>query len=53
MPKLIVTTRSRETSEIDTIDGAAATRSHHVEAFVAAGFRRDGLVLRKAVDFAR
>jgi ATP-dependent Lhr-like helicase len=43
----------RQDLEIETIDGAAATRSHHVEAFVAAGFRRDGLVLRKAVDFAR
>jgi ATP-dependent helicase Lhr and Lhr-like helicase len=39
--------------EIESIDGAAATRSHHVDAFVAAGFRRDGLSLRKAVDFAR
>jgi ATP-dependent Lhr-like helicase len=43
----------RQDLEIESIDGAAATRSHHVEAFVAAGFRRDGLVLRKAVDFSR
>jgi ATP-dependent Lhr-like helicase len=43
----------RQDLGIETIDGAAATRSHHVEAFVNAGFRRDGLLLRKAVDFAR
>jgi ATP-dependent Lhr-like helicase len=43
----------RHDLEIETIDGAAATRSHHAQAFVAEGFRRDGLLLRKAIDFAR
>jgi ATP-dependent Lhr-like helicase len=42
----------RHDLEIETIDGAAATKSPHAAAFVAAGFRRDGLMLRKAVDFA-
>ncbi len=41
----------RHDLEIETIDGAAATKSPHVDAFVAVGFRRDGLTLRKAVDF--
>jgi ATP-dependent Lhr-like helicase len=41
----------RHDLEIETIDGAAATRSPHSAAFVAAGFRRDGLTLRKALDF--
>jgi len=41
----------RHDLEIETIDGAAATKSPHAAAFVAAGFRRDGLTLRKAVDF--
>ena len=40
----------RHDLEIETIDGAAATKSPHAAAFVAAGFRRDGLTLRKAVD---
>jgi len=43
-------TRQRDL-EIETIDGAAATRSPHAAAFTAAGFRRDGLKLRKPVDF--
>jgi len=43
----------RQDLEIETIDGAPGTRSHHADAFVAVGFRRDGLLLRKAVDFAR
>ena len=41
----------RHDLEIETIDGASATKSPHVAAFVAMGFRRDGLTLRKAVDF--
>ncbi len=41
----------RHDLEIESIDGAAATKSPHAAAFVAAGFRRDGLTLRKAVDF--
>ena len=41
----------RHDLEIETIDGAAATKSPHAAAFVAAGFRRDGLTLRKVVDF--
>jgi ATP-dependent Lhr-like helicase len=41
----------RHDLEIETIDGAAAAKGRHVAAFVAAGFRRDGLTLRKAVDF--
>ena len=41
----------RHDLEIETIDGAAATRSPHSGAFVAVGFRRDGLTLRKALDF--
>ena len=41
----------RHDLEIETIDGAAATKSPHAAAFVAAGFRRDGLTLRKAVEF--
>jgi len=43
-------TRHRDL-EIETIDGAAATRSPHAAAFTAAGFRRDGLKLRRPVDF--
>jgi len=43
----------RHDLEIETIDGAAATRSRHAPAFLATGFRRDGLTLRKAVDFGR
>jgi ATP-dependent Lhr-like helicase len=46
-------THRRHDLEVDTIDGAAATRSPHAAAFVALGFRRDGLTLRKAVDFGR
>ena len=42
----------RHDLEIESIDGAAATKSSHAAAFRAAGFRRDGLTLRKAVDFA-
>jgi ATP-dependent Lhr-like helicase len=42
----------RHDLEIETIDGAAATKSPHAAAFVAVGFRRDGLTLRKAVAFA-
>jgi hypothetical protein len=42
----------RHDLEIETIDGAAATRSPYAAAFVAVGFRRDGLTLRKALDFA-
>jgi ATP-dependent Lhr-like helicase len=41
----------RHDLEIETIDGAAATRSPYAAAFVAVGFRRDGLTLRKALDF--
>ena len=41
----------RHDLEIETIDGAAATRSPFAAAFVALGFRRDGLSLRKALDF--
>jgi hypothetical protein len=41
----------RHDLEIETIDGAAATKSPHAAVFVAAGFRRDGLTLRMAVDF--
>jgi ATP-dependent Lhr-like helicase len=37
--------------EVETIDGAAATRSPRAAAFVAVGFRRDGLKLRKPADF--
>ena len=43
----------RHDLEIETINGEAATKSPHVGAFVATGFRRDGLVLRKSIDFAR
>ena len=43
----------RHDLEIEKIDGAAATKSPHAAAFVALGFRRDGLALRKAVDFGR
>ena len=43
----------RHDLEIETIDGAAATRSPHAAAFVAAGYRREGLSLRKAIDFGR
>ena len=43
----------RHDLEIETIDGAAAMKSPHASAFLAAGFRRDGLTLRKTVDFAR
>ena len=42
----------RHDLEIETIDGAPATKSAHVSAFVEAGFRRDGLTLRKPVDFS-
>jgi ATP-dependent Lhr-like helicase len=42
----------RHDLEIEAIDGAAATKSPHAAAFVATGFRRDGLTLRKAVAFA-
>ena len=41
----------RHDLEIESIDGAAATKSPHAATFVAAGFRRDGLTLRKAADF--
>jgi ATP-dependent Lhr-like helicase len=41
----------RRDLEVETIDGAAATRSPHAEAFTALGFRRDGLKLRKPADF--
>jgi ATP-dependent Lhr-like helicase len=41
----------RHDLEIEAIDGAAATRSPFAAAFVAVGFRRDGLTLRKALDF--
>jgi len=41
----------RHDLEIETIDGAAATKSPYAAAFAASGFRRDGLTLRKAVDF--
>ena len=41
----------RHDLQIENIDGAAATRSPHSAAFVAVGFRRDGLTLRKALDF--
>ena len=41
----------RHDLEIDTSAGAAATQSPHAAAFVATGFRRDGLTLRKAIDF--
>ena len=37
--------------EIETIDGAAATKSAHAVAFTAVGFRRDGLKLRKPTEF--
>jgi ATP-dependent Lhr-like helicase len=43
----------RHDLEIEKIDGGSATKSPHAAAFVALGFRRDGLVLRKAIDFAR
>jgi len=42
----------RHDLEIETIDGAAATKSPHAAAFVAIGFRRDGLTLRKALAFS-
>ena len=42
----------RHDLEIETIDGAPATKSSHASAFVQAGFRRDGLTLRKPVDFS-
>jgi ATP-dependent Lhr-like helicase len=42
----------RHDLEIETIDGAAATKSPHAAAFLAVGFRRDGLTLRKSVDFS-
>jgi ATP-dependent Lhr-like helicase len=41
----------RHDLEIETIDGAAATRSPHADAFVRVGYRRDGLTLRKAVAY--
>ena len=41
----------RHDLEIETIDGSPATKSPHAAALVAAGFRRDGLTLRKSVDF--
>ena len=41
----------RRDLEVETIDGAAATRSPHATAFTALGFRRDGLKLRKPADF--
>ena len=41
----------RHDLEIETIDGAAATRSPHAEAFARAGYRRDGLTLRKAIAY--
>ena len=41
----------RRDLEVETIDGAAATRSPHAAAFTALGFRRDGLKLRKPTDF--
>jgi len=41
----------RHDLEIEMIDGAAATKSPHAAAFVAAGFRRDGLTLRKPAEF--
>jgi len=41
----------RHDLEVETIDGAAATKSPHAAAFVAAGFRREGLTLRKAAAF--
>ena len=44
--------RRRHDLEIETIDGASATKSAHASAFVQAGFRRDGLTLRKPVDFS-
>jgi hypothetical protein len=43
----------RHDLEIEKIDGASATKSSHAAVFVALGFRRDGLTLRKAVDFGR
>jgi ATP-dependent Lhr-like helicase len=43
----------RHDLEIEKIDGASATKSPHAAAFVAQGFRRDGLTLRKAIDFGR
>ena len=41
----------RHDLEVETIDGAAATRSSHADAFVAVGYRRDGLTLRKAIGY--
>jgi hypothetical protein len=41
----------RHDLEIDTIDGAAATKSSHAAVFQALGFRRSGLALRKALDY--
>jgi hypothetical protein len=43
----------RHDLEIHEIDGAAATRSPHAAAFSALGYRRDGLILRKAADFLK
>lgn len=39
----------RHDLDIETIDGAAATKSPHAAAFVEAGFRRNGLTLRKSI----
>jgi len=41
----------RHDLEIESIDGAAVAKSPHAAAFIATGFRRDGLTLRMAVDF--
>ena len=43
----------RHDLEIEKIDGGSATKSPHAAAFVALAFRRDGLTLRKAIDFGR
>jgi ATP-dependent Lhr-like helicase len=41
----------RHDLDIETIDGAAATKSAHAAAFVDAGFRRNGLTLRKSIGY--
>jgi ATP-dependent Lhr-like helicase len=41
----------RHDLDIETIDGAAATKSPHAAAFVEAGFRRNGLTLRKSIGY--
>jgi ATP-dependent Lhr-like helicase len=41
----------RHDLEIETIDGAAATKSPHADAFVAQGYRRHGLTLRKSIAY--